>query len=249
MATATKAKYRVFDVGKYNEVMPKLKADGLQPATLTQIARGRLDNDISFDIYCDTSSGIAYAQNNQDKFKVLPFSQQLADITPETELFKGAIRLTLEQYKKLQPQEFSRKDIITRRRLTQKEAEDHAGWLALFDGDQEMQEKYVERVFREVRNRYNEREAMGFYIRHQQKDSCLRPVFFDGLYGRSDASDYYKLRDVSARLVGVVCAGEGAEGTAPQAKTYTPEQISRALDNLELSGIEETLLNALKGQR
>jgi len=40
--------YRILDVGAYGRVMSQLRAAGLQPATIAQVARGRLDGDLSF---------------------------------------------------------------------------------------------------------------------------------------------------------------------------------------------------------
>ncbi|HIH17249.1 MAG TPA: hypothetical protein HA282_00800 [Nanoarchaeota archaeon] len=194
--------YRILDVGAYGRVMSQLRAAGLQPATIAQVARGRLDGDLSFYLGYNTSSGVSYAPGRSDKFKVLSYSQDLAEVTMETEICNGGIVLSPEQYEALQAPEFSTKEVAIGRKLTQDEAEVHAGWLALFDGDKGLQGEYIEKIFREVMNGYSEKEAMGFYIRTSQQVSNVSPAYFyDLLCVRSGVNGCGLIND--SRLVGV----------------------------------------------
>ncbi|UZE94283.1 MAG: hypothetical protein IB618_01795 [Candidatus Pacearchaeota archaeon] len=193
---------KIFE-GTYNEIMPSLRKKGFKPATAEEIQKLRLENQLSFDSYYDTATGIFYTGNNQDKFKIIPYSQDLANVTQETELYNGGIKKTQEEYENAKASEFKRKDMILGERLTEKEALKHLGWLNALNGNKELLEKIVEHVFKEVKNRYGEKEAMGFYLRNTQEVPDMRALHLCGLYGShgAGASDFYDLED-GARLVG-----------------------------------------------
>ncbi len=165
--------------GIYNKIMPSLRKEGFRPATAEEIEELKLNKQLSFDSYYDTATGIFYTGNEQDKFKIIPYSEDLANITQETELYNGGIKKTQEDYEKTKAQEFKRKDMILDERLTEKEALKHLGWLTALNGNKKLLEKVVEHVFKEVRNRYDESKAMGFYLRDAQKVPNERALYLD----------------------------------------------------------------------
>lgn len=235
-----KTKLKIFE-GIHREQMPELVKAGYKPLTIAEIIQERLNNNLSFDEYYDSASGIAYLE---DKFKIIPYSQELVKITSNTPLHNGGIKLTPKEYEAIPAKESSRKDMPLNQRLIQEQVLEHQGWLELAQ-DKELLEKYTEQFFKQVKDRHNEDTAMGFYIRDAQDVPNLRAFYLNGLVSRSDADDWYALNDYyDARLVGV---REGAEGTAQ--KNYTPEEISKVLKELGVSGLEEKILEKLKEQR
>ncbi len=231
--------------GLYINQMPELIKSGFKPATIPQIMQARLNENLSFDEYYDSASGIAYFGS---KIKIIPYSQELVNVNPQTELHNGGIKLTNKEYEAINEKEFSRKDMILNQRLTPKQVLQHQGWLELAQ-DKKLLEKYTEEVFKRVKDRYDEDTAMAFHIRDNQNVPNLRAVravFLDWLDGRSDdASDRDDL-DGNARLVGI---RESAKGTEPKIKVYTPEQISEVLSELRVSGLEQSILKELEKQR
>ncbi len=211
--------------GHYNKQMPLLRAKGFKPATAEEIQKLRLESKLSFDVYYDTATGIFYAGDNKDKFKIIPYSKDLANVTDKTELYNGGIKKTQEDYEKAKAQEFTRKNMILNERLTEKEVLEHLGWLTALNNNKELLEKVVEHVFKEVRNRYDESKAMGFYLRDAQKVPNERALYldrFDG--GWAGASGSYGLDD-DARLVGV-CEKTGEASSRPEkVLPYSREEL------------------------
>ena len=205
-----KQDYKLFE-GRYREQMSLLISKGYQPLTIGGIMQGRLEETLSYDTYYDTVTGIFYAGNNQDKFKILPYSEALARVNKTTPLYDGGIKQTKQKYEQIEAREFSRKEIITGRRLTKKEAIEHQGWLELAGGDKAFHERNVERVFKLFKdNKYGKDKAMSFYIRGPQEVPNIRVVYLGGLDGWSSAVGGCRL-DYYARLVGV--SEKSAEGT------------------------------------
>jgi len=222
MSTKTKPRervdqeYNLFE-GTYREQMPLLVAQGYKPATAEQIIQGRLEDKISHNTYYNSATEIFYAGNKQDKFKILPYSEALARVNKETPLYDGGIEKTEEDYEQIEAREFTRKDIITGRRLTEEEAIEHQGWLALANNNQELLQKYIQSIFKQVKDNYQENEAMGFYIRDPQEVPNIRAVCLGRLVVRSDAYDWGGLSDY-ARFVGV--REKSAEGTRAEKSEY-----------------------------
>ena len=186
--------------GSYTEQMPLLVKTGFTPATVADVINLELRGQLSFEEHYDTVSAIAYAGNNKSTFKIIPFSEALKDITKETKLHDGGIKLTQEQYDKIQAKEFERKDIIISKKLTQNQVLEHKGWQALIE-DKELLKKYVEAVFKQVLSRSKEKETMGFYIGGPQKESILRH-FFLGKFGTYIVGNYNLVGGRRGRLVG-----------------------------------------------
>ena len=179
--------------GIYYEQMPLIVTRGMGAATAKEIAQLGLAGDIYFHFYYDTSTGIFYPGHDQDRFKILPFSKDLAGITFETLLHIGGIWKEDEDYEASRGREFTRKDMILGRRLTEKEALSHAGWLASFDRDEKLLERFVQRVFKDAMDRYGIKDAMGFDLRDTQGFPSIRALFLVGLEGASCAHDGHDL--------------------------------------------------------
>ena len=211
-----KKDYKLFE-GIYIEIMHKLIEQGYQPLATAEIMQERLKHSLSYDNYYDTATGIFYAGNNQDKFKILPFSEDLTRVTPETEPYNGGIKQTEEEYEKTKAREFTRKDMILNERLTEEEASEHQGWLELANNNQELLKKYIQSIFKQVKDTYNEDKAMKFYIRDPQEVPNIRAVYLGKLLYRSGADGGGRLGGV-ARLVGV--SEKSAEGTLAKKRKH-----------------------------
>lgn len=201
MEAQPQQKPEIFE-GNYRKEMPHLIAMGLKPATVGDIMELGLLEELSSHFYCCTSSGIAYAGNNRDKFKIIPYSQNLAQTTPETNIYSLRISLTPEQYDKIPEEELTREDMIIGRGLKEQEVLEHSGWLKLA-GNRELLENYTERVFRSIQQfLHGEKGAMGFYIGSPKEVSTpnLRLFLLEGV-----RSDVYDIRFLygDARLVGL----------------------------------------------
>ncbi len=188
--------------GDYMEKMPLLVQVGLRPATMEEIMQLRLEETLSFDRYYDSSTGIAYAGDNKDKFKLIPSSKDLIGVNPKTELYSGGIILTPEQYQAIQAQELTREDALFNQRLTEKQVLKHPAWLAAVNNDKELLRDYTSEVFRLSRELYNKIVAMGFFIGDLEKVPNLHALNLDIISNSSDAyGDFYLYDD--ACLVGI----------------------------------------------
>ena len=218
--------YKLFK-GIYREQMPLLVAQGYKPATTEQIMQGRLEKTLAYNYYYDTSTGIFYAGNNQDKFKILPYSEVLARVNPKTSLYDGGIRQTEEEYESSNGIEFTRKDMILNQGLTEEEVIKHQGWLELANNNQALLQEYIQSTFKLFKYRNGEDKAMGFYIRNPEKVPNIRAVCLLRLDDRSDASDGYGLYE-GARFVGV------SEGTRKKYPTLPRPANAHELDTRTL---------------
>lgn len=188
--------------GIYREQMPILVQRDLVPTTIADIMKLKLEGKIPFDEYYDAVSGIAYAGNNKDEFKIIPYSKILAEANPNTRLYsdKGA-EITPEYYDKIKATKFTRKDMPMDKRSTEKEILKHLGWLELAEY-KELLAKYAEELSRRVYDRYEEREVMVFRISDLQEVPNIRPWFLGQILGRSVAYGRYGLIHHLAHLVG-----------------------------------------------
>jgi len=200
--------------GIYREQMPLLVSEGFEPATAEKVIEKRFDGKLSFDIYYDTSTGIFYAGNSLDKFKILPCSKDLAEADKNTLLFKGGVEKTEEQYELEDLREFTRKDMILRRDLSEQQALNHVGWLATLNGNKNLLGRLVEHVFRQVKDKLKEDKAMSFYLRDIRGKPNIRPLCLLDLLLRHDGrgrANVYDDNDLGfgyARLVGVSGSAE-----------------------------------------
>lgn len=208
MENKNKQELKMFN-GVYSVEMPKLVRAEFKPLTIGEIMQARLDGILSFDgMKYDSVSGIAYLE---DKFKIIPHTQELEKINPNTILYDGGIKLTPEEYESIQAREFSKKDMILGQRLTQEQVLKHLGWNELV-GDKILLEKYAEQIFKQAKDD-NKSEWMPFHLtrnRAQNIIPSLRSFFLSSLYYMSCISDWNYLDNtvfsgtgIAASLVGV----------------------------------------------
>jgi len=198
---------KAFIGGTYVEQMPSLISEGFAPLRIREIIELILEGRISFLSsipFFDSVSGIAYAGDKQDKFKIIPCSQDLERINLQTKLAFGGKEFTQEQYYQIMNEEFSRQAMPLNRDLTEKEALEHLGWLELVEGDRKLLEKYVEYAFRQALNKWGMREAMEFRVDDPWKISNIKDCLLFGIGGSGSFNvKTYSLRNDPVCLLGV----------------------------------------------
>ncbi len=202
MATAKQLEYeagqaRVFE-GVYREQMPELLRAGFNPATPAEIMDKRTaGNEFFIEDYITTSTGCAVDSN---RVYLIPRSASLRSVTPVTKLVSGGI--PLDRSREPTIQEFSRKDHILDRPLTEKEALEHKLWLSLADNDQDRHARYVEKMFRLGKDRFGYNKMLGLYVT-KDKSPIVRGLILDRLEGGFGADGVRYLDNYDARLFGV----------------------------------------------
>ena len=200
-------KIKIFH-GAYTKQMPLIVKEGFNPATVSDVIKLLLKGELSFDESHHTVSAIAYSGDKQDKFKIIHFSQELKNVSPETELYHGGIKLTQEQYDKIKAKEFSRKEMkqegmeINEKLLDEKILK-HKGWLELVP-DKNLLKQIMQKVFLQVHTKYKEKKAMGFFILGPQEVPSLHCWFLEklDLYSRFSVVGSYDL-PLSSELTGI----------------------------------------------
>ena len=227
--------YKEFN-GRYNEQMPLLVNEGLQPLTAKDVIQYRLQAIQSKDKidfwssrYFDTVTGLAY---HNGELVVIPNSQDLLNITQDFKLNSGSLILSSEQYKGLVKQHriIKRKNIISGRDLTKKEAKNHPIWIKLAQGDKALLNEYTDAIFAETKTRYNYDENMGIYLPDDQEQPALRDWFLRYLGNRSRANAGGGLGGDS-RLLGVCVRNlEQVLGkVAFNGKLVNPSELEKAI--------------------
>ena len=130
--------YKIFE-GSYNSRMPLLVQEGLQPLTTKDLMQYRLQaiqskdkDEIDFWLcrYFDTVTGLCY---HEGKLVVVPSSDLLLNIKPESKLDNGCLILSLEQYKQLSKQNevIKRNEVISGKDLIKKQKQFRSGDIVL----------------------------------------------------------------------------------------------------------------------
>jgi hypothetical protein len=189
----------VLHQGQYREAMPALLKAGLTPASPSFVMDRRNEHaDAEHELwsdYFDTDFGLA---SDSNRVYFAPHSKALRKLTPETRLTANGVQI--RSTSGLQP--IKRKDMILGRPLTEKEARQHQGWLALADGNQERLDVYVGNAFKLGKDKFGYNEMMRFYVPDDSKP-ILRAVVLVRLYYRSIANGSRYLDNIYARLLGV----------------------------------------------
>ena len=157
-------------------------------ARLDDYNSGKEDNLHLFQIWLDTCAGIGYSGQDEDKFKIVPESEDLIAI-PE-----GFNQSFLPvQYKDLQGTELSKTQdgIKYNSPLTRQEAKVHPAWIAAVD-DTKLLGDYAEVAFNELQKR-GYRKGMGFYLMTRIDQDQLRALCLYDLDGCSYAYGGYGL--------------------------------------------------------
>ena len=203
--------YQVLEGDTYRNLMPKLREAGLVPMTVADLMRARLESvksrgpnqkGVRLDCYLHTPDGIATW--DKDEIKIVLDAPALKDIESYADLSTGNLILTREDYKALDGEEFSRKDLKKagiNTRLSESKVKSHPIWQALARDDY-LLEEYVNAIFAEVKHYSNKNIAMGVYLDFNQEISTIQPWFALSIrYGSSSIRGYGDFHD-RTRLVG-----------------------------------------------
>lgn len=176
--TQLREKYKEF-YGRNNGRMELLIKDNRIPMSVKQIIERRLNSNQKDwrNNYFDTCDAIFYGDNG--KFKIVKNSKIPREMTKETKLENGAIKITKAQYNKIKSKEFdneTKKEII---------------WKYLLE---ELYEPYIKLLG----------FCPDFYFNDDDNKYCVRVAFVCGLGVRSRLFGSYNLDDVSGRFVGLV---------------------------------------------
>jgi len=217
MKTDLVQNYRIFE-GRYNEQMPLLVQESLTPLTAKDVMEYRIKavqskniDEIYFWLKChwDTITGLAHFNG---QLIVVPNSELLSNINPESRLVNGSLPLTIDQYKELSKKyEVIRRDkVISGRDLTEKQAKEHLIWLKLAQDDKALLDEYAGLVlfskakrvqgykallieyagliFSKAKRVYGYNVNMGIYLPKDQENPALRSWRLKHLNHRSGAS-------------------------------------------------------------
>ena len=199
--------------GRNTEQMPVLLAENrthMNTAELMTRRVGVADSDLSdvwFNNYFDTGNGILYSEVKTGKVKpVVNNAQILRTLNPKSNLSKGALILSPEEYKAIESSEFTREQLAkyTERSLRKYEVLDNPLWIALANGDVALLKQYRDVVFAKAKEKYGYDENMGLYLANNQKKPTMRFWTIDCLNFISGANgDSNNLDNRRGRLVGL----------------------------------------------
>ena len=197
MKTDLVQNYRIFE-GRYNEQMPLLVQESLTSLTAKDVMQYRIKavqsknkDEINFwlEHYWDTVTGLAHFNN---ELIVVPNSELLSNINPESRLVEGSLPLTQKQYEELSKKKkyevIEREKVISGRYLTEREAKEHLIWLKLAQEDKALLKEYVGLIFTEAKRVYGYNVNMGIYLPKDQENPALRSWRLKHLNHRSGAS-------------------------------------------------------------
>lgn len=210
--------FRSDDAQTYLAQMPLLIADNRVPLSVANLIERRLNAGRSApvwkDNYFDTGDGIAYDAGGK-KFKIVLDSQDLRKVTPESKLKSGALILADGVYETLNGQEFAKSDLdgLLEKDLTADAVKSHPVWKALARDDALLNE-YTDKMFAEMKQRFQYNDAMCLYRASGEKVPTLRVACVGGLEGRSRFLGWYGLDVDGRRVVGVAPEALNAPGKA-----------------------------------
>ena len=173
--------------GIYRVQIPIIRKESRRPAGVSEVLNLMLEGKLNDKEVYYTASGIAYVGKNIEGFKVVPFSQDLATLSESV----NEILLSEEQYRSIPTEEFTRfsRHVHIDWRMSEKEAIDNPILLELFKEDGDALERCVRENFRKVHDAYEEKLAMGIFIKGPQKGARLDVIYLYGLEGRYDILD------------------------------------------------------------
>ena len=229
--------YKIFE-GSYNSRMPLLVQEGLQPLTTKDLMQYRLQaiqskdkDEIDFWLcrYFDTVTGLCY---HEGKLVVVPSSDLLLNIKPESKLDNGCLILSLEQYKQLSKQNevIKRNEVISGKDLIKKQAKEHPIWIKLAQDDRHLLSEYTDAIFSKAKSSYGYDENMGIYLPNDQENPVLRSWYLWSLDSGSGADAGNHLGGVT-RLFGGVAKNFSSllEKIATEEQLRNPAEIRKAM--------------------
>ena len=175
---------------KYSSVKEGLLDLKEKTMAFKQVMEARLKDDNLWNTWIDTRTFILYGEKG--KFKItnnLDFEILKKEINKN-----GSVSISKEIYDNCKDKEFSAKDIKLNELLTPKEALSHKGWLALCEGDKKLLKNYVDKA--KEKDCFDDNgKGMSFYINLENENFEVRPWYFGGSGGGSDADDRYVFGD------------------------------------------------------
>lgn len=210
--------FRSDDAQTYLAQMPLVIANGRVPLSVANLMERRLHAGKSSatwkDNYFDLGDGIAYNAGGS-KFKIVLDSQDLRKVTSESKLKSGALILGDGVYEQLSGQEFTKNDLksLLERDLSADEVKAHPIWKALARDDALLVE-YTDKMFPEMKQRFQYDTAMGLYLSSGEKMPTLRAACVGWLEGGSRFFGRGNLDGDNGRLVGVAPEALNAPGKA-----------------------------------
>ena len=197
-----------------------------------QAIQSKDENEIDFWLNqnFDTIDGLAYHDNN---LIVVPNSQELLNVNPNSKLSYGSLMLSPEQYEQLSKKHevIKRNKIISGRPLTKEQAKKHPIWLKLAQDDKSLLNEYADAIFTESKRVYNYDKNMGIYLPNDQDEPLMRDWFLWNLDDGSDACAWSGLYS-GWRLLGVRTQNLGSllEEIAKEAKITNPQEVKKAIE-------------------
>jgi hypothetical protein len=244
-ARPTREAYKEF-YGRNTEQMPKLIADDRVPMNVSQLMQRRLntqnsDADVKssyLDNWFDTGDAVVYHPGG--RVKIVLDSQDLRDITSDSQLRSGALVLTEDIYNNLQGEEFKKGKLGKVDEWLSREAvKSHPVWKVLAR-DQGLLNDYADYIFAEGKQRFGNDEAMRIFPSSAQGNTPeLRAWCVGRLVIRSNADGWLVLDDVVGfgRFVGIAPEALSAPSKgASNIKAYTMadlQAVDKAMKGLE----------------
>jgi hypothetical protein len=231
--------YKIFN-GRYNEQMPLLVNESLEPLTAKDVMQYKLQaiqskdkGELDFWIKhkWDTATGLVCYKED---LIIDPNSRLLLEINQDSELYDGSLILNEIQYLKLSKENevIKRNKIIAGMSLTKREAKKHPIWLKLAQDDKSLLNEYVEVIFDKAKEIYNYNKNMGIYLPYYLGTPLMRGWCFRGLDDWFGANARGGLDGSGSCLLGKRAQNFGAvlEQIAKEAKITSPQEIKKALE-------------------
>jgi len=122
------------------------------------------------------------------KFKVVPISEHL--ITLNVDFKEDFLRA---DYNSIVGTELDSQNGTYNTVLSKDSVLKHAGWLAAVEGDEALLRSYTNRIFTELKRRYNTTEGMGFWVCRNTPTDELRTLVVSNPGSNSNAYGYNSL--------------------------------------------------------
>ena len=205
---ATREAYQEF-YGRNVDQMPKLIADGRVPMNTAQLMQRRLDVRNSddkvkgsyIDNYFDTGDAVVYHPDG--RVKIVLDSEDLRNMTPETQRVGGALLIGEDVYNALEGEEFKKGKLgKIESSLSREDVKAHPVWKVLAR-DQGLLNDYADYIFAEGKERFGYDTAMKVYLDSAGDNPKMRTWVVGRLEDRSNASGRSSFADDDGRFVGI----------------------------------------------
>src|SRR3989344_7769964 len=180
-------KYKEF-YGSVNEQMPLLRSAGRMPVSVAETWDERINSSkkkVWKDSYVFTIDAFAYHPDK--KIKIVLNAKPLLEITQESQLQSGALVLPDGMYESLDGEEFTQKDLqkmILEKDMKKAEAQVHP-ILRAFARTKKRLNAYTDRMFPEMKKRFDYDTAMGIYLDSFREVPTMRAAVVNRLENRS----------------------------------------------------------------